>query len=533
LATAFPRHAEVLAAHARAALLQAELAVAESSWAALLALDPDRPDAWLGLAATRAEAGEVEAGLKLVDEAAQRWPRHPAIPVERARILEETRRVQDARLTLLAARASLPHRRELLIAMTELERRRGALGEARAIAEEALAEHRHSLDVALLASDLRLATEGSEAAQALLDPLAEALPCHREVEKRLARLEAIDGRLERARRRWRRIARHNVRISGPEDEIERLDRWPIPEGQDELRAFIVERNERLRLPWLLDHYRRLGVERFFVLDNGSDDGTLDWLAQQPPDLHLFRTHASYAAAGYGLRWTHRLLDEWGEGRWCLVVDADEALVFPHVEHLSLKELTRHLDATGAEALLAPMLDMYAKESLAACRYEAGQSLIERFPWFDPEPYVEEAVPEFPFRRLTGGPRRRCFAAGGRLAAQMEKVPLVRWRRDIRYLSSTHQLFPVRLAAETGLLLHFKYLPDFADSVRREALRREHSVGARRHRRYQQQLEGAAELGLHHAGSLRYRGSRQLVRLGLMRSSAALDAHARSVAGRRR
>ncbi|WP_338092764.1 glycosyltransferase family 2 protein [Roseovarius indicus] len=29
----------------------------------------------------------------------------------------------------------------------------------------------------------------------------------------------------------------------------------------------------LRLPWLLDHYWQLGVERFLLVDNGSDDGS--------------------------------------------------------------------------------------------------------------------------------------------------------------------------------------------------------------------------------------------------------------------
>jgi uroporphyrinogen-III synthase len=63
----------------------------------------------------------------------------------------------------------------------------------------------------------------------------------------------------------------------------------------------------------------------------------------------------------------------------LNVDGDEAFVYPRCEEVPLKELTRRLDEEGAEALLAPMLDMYAAAPMDALAYEPGQSLIETFP----------------------------------------------------------------------------------------------------------------------------------------------------------
>jgi len=53
--------------------------------------------------------------------------------------------------------------------------------------------------------------------------------------------------------------------------IERIDtRTAAVPGT--LRLFSKCRNERLRLPAFLDHYRRLGVETFFLVDNDSSDG---------------------------------------------------------------------------------------------------------------------------------------------------------------------------------------------------------------------------------------------------------------------
>jgi hypothetical protein len=59
----------------------------------------------------------------------------------------------------------------------------------------------------------------------------------------------------------------------------RIDTRPIPERQ-ELRAFLVVRDEIARLPDVFRHHRGLGIERFFVVDNGSSDGTLEFLQDQ-------------------------------------------------------------------------------------------------------------------------------------------------------------------------------------------------------------------------------------------------------------
>ena len=51
----------------------------------------------------------------------------------------------------------------------------------------------------------------------------------------------------------------------------------------------------------MSHYRRLGVDHFLVIDNGSDDGSFEQLADQP-DVSLWRTEARYRAARFGVDW---------------------------------------------------------------------------------------------------------------------------------------------------------------------------------------------------------------------------------------
>src|SRR5262249_47188260 len=125
----------------------------------------------------------------------------------------------------------------------------------------------------------------------------------------------------------------------------RMDHRIVSDNQDEIRAFMTVRNEILRLPRTFDHYRNIGVARFLVVDNGSTDGSREFLLDQP-DCHVFVTHNSYAEAGCGVEWLHSLLDEYGMNRWCLVVDADEWFIYPGYEHQPLPALVRHLERSG-------------------------------------------------------------------------------------------------------------------------------------------------------------------------------------------
>src|SRR5215467_4619488 len=107
----------------------------------------------------------------------------------------------------------------------------------------------------------------------------------------------------------------------------RIDSHRIRKDQSEIRLFMTARNEILRLPHTIDHYRKIGVARFFVIDNGSTDGSIEFLRAQP-DCHVFVTHDSFKDSRGGADWQNALLDQYGMNHWCLAVDADEWLVYP-------------------------------------------------------------------------------------------------------------------------------------------------------------------------------------------------------------
>ncbi|MEM8654459.1 MAG: glycosyltransferase family 2 protein [Pseudomonadota bacterium] len=287
-----------------------------------------------------------------------------------------------------------------------------------------------------------------------------------------------------------------------------------------IRAFVCLRNEMARLPYFLDHYRRLGVGHFYVIDNDSNDGGQAFLADQP-DVSLWHTTASYRAARFGLDWTNWLMSLYGHGAWCLLLDADELLVYADHERQDLHALTAWLDARERRAFGALMLDMYPRGALG----EAAtiKDPLETLEGFDAGPY--RATRQEPLGNLwvQGGPRARMFFAQNmRRAPTLNKLPLVRWNRRYAFVNSTHSALPRRLnfeydgprgSAPSGVLLHTKFLPDVLDRADEDLSRRQHFHDPDAFAGYYSELK--ARPTLWHDGAQLYAGWRQLVDLGLM------------------
>lgn len=305
-------------------------------------------------------------------------------------------------------------------------------------------------------------------------------------------------------------------------ELQRIaDRTGLIRRGDIL-AVVCLRNEAVRLPHFLAHYRRLGVAHFLIIDNGSTDGSDRLLAAQP-DVSLWQTGASYRAARYGLDWTNWLLLRHGHGHWCLTVDADELLVYPHWETRPLPALTRWLDSLGAPALAAMMLDLYPEGPVSAQEYRTGDDPLQILQWFDSGNYSLQVQPRLQNLWIQGGPRARAFFADDpRRAPTLNKLPLVKWHWRYAYENSTHTILPARLNAvfatdggerTSGVLLHTKFLHTIVEKSREEQARRQHFADPARYEGYYRDL--IAGPALRNPASTRFTGWRQLESLGLI------------------
>ena len=293
---------------------------------------------------------------------------------------------------------------------------------------------------------------------------------------------------------------------------------------DDILVVMVVRNEALRLPWFLEYYRGLGVGHFLIVDNQSTDGTAELLAQAP-DVSLWTTPASYREARFGLDWASWLLMHYGHGHWCLLLDADELLVYAHHRERNLPDLTCWLEGQGRLGFGALMLDMYPRGPLGSPLTEPNTDPIKDLCWFDSSPY--KAIRQEPMRNLwvQGGARERVFFRDmpGR-SPTLNKLPLIKWNRRWAYVNSTHSILPSGLnrlydgpggKEPSGVLLHTKFLHDVVDRATEDIQRKQHFHDPEALEPYYREI--TTQPTMWHEGSVRYQGWEQLEALGLMNS----------------
>ncbi|MBA96521.1 glycosyltransferase family 2 protein [Sulfitobacter sp.] len=323
-------------------------------------------------------------------------------------------------------------------------------------------------------------------------------------------------RLRLQRKRWRiRAFRKRRELKQVVDQT-RLIR------PDDILLYCTQRNEKVRLRYFLDYYRKMGVGHFFFVDNGSADGSLEYLSEQP-DVSVWTTRASYRRSRFGADWLNWLQMKHAHGHWTLTVDPDEFLVYPFCDTRPLRALTDWLDASSIKSFSAMLLDMYPKGRLDDQPYQSGQNPIEIASWFDSGNYSLRRNSKYANLWIQGGPRMRVFFKDApEKAPALNKIPLVKWDRRYVYVSSTHMLLPRGLnqvydewggEKASGVLLHAKFLDTFGSKAKEELERGQHYAGSVEYKAYAASLQDDPQLWC--KWSEQYINWRQLEILGLM------------------
>lgn len=327
-------------------------------------------------------------------------------------------------------------------------------------------------------------------------------------------LQSYRMRLKRKRAKLRAWRSH-YSLKQVADRTDRI-------GPGDILLFSTFRDEYVRLPYFLKYYRDLGVSHFLMVDNDSDDGGREYLADQP-DVSVWTTKASYKRARFGVDWLNWLQGRYGHGHWTLVVDPDEFFVYPFCDTRPIRALTDWLDVSQLRSFGAMLLDMYPKGRIDAVPYRPGQNPIEITSWFDPGNYMIAKNNDFGNLWIQGGPRARVFFRDTpKKAPALNKIPLVKWDRRYAYVSSTHMLLPRGLnqtydtlggEKASGVLLHAKFLDTFAAKAEEELERNQHYAASMEYKTYYDNLRDNPELWC--KWSEKYINWRQLEILGLM------------------
>ncbi|SDE59431.1 glycosyltransferase family 2 protein [Ruegeria marina] len=244
------------------------------------------------------------------------------------------------------------------------------------------------------------------------------------------------------------------------------------------------RNEMFMLPSFLAHYRRLGVESFLIADNCSDDGTLEYLAEQP-DVALFSVDTAYSKSRYGVAWQQALMANLRPNRWSLVADADELLVWEREPRQTLPGLLGQDAFAAADAVRVFMLDLYPEGSLSEATFASGDPFSETG-HTDRMPFLETSYGRGPYsdsptwtsavrHRLIPGSRAELFVA--------QKMALLKYSPFMRLSAGLHYVSGTRPAARELIFGHFKYNADFRRKAQAEVARGQHFNDAEEYRKY--------------------------------------------------
>ncbi|MEP3847092.1 MAG: glycosyltransferase [Paracoccaceae bacterium] len=244
------------------------------------------------------------------------------------------------------------------------------------------------------------------------------------------------------------------------------------------------RNEMFMVPHFLKHYRSLGVSSFLIADNLSNDGTREYLLAQP-DVCLFSVDTDYRHAHFGVDWQQAMLAAYRVGRWSIIADADEFLVWQHPQSASVNELLEQPEFKNADAARVFMLDMYPKEALNTADFKTGDLFAEAH-YSDYQPFHNAGSASGPYSDQPGwvsALRHRLMPRSRPNLFSAQKLALLRYHPGLRLSEGMHFIGGARIAERELIFAHFKYNSAFLEKAQTEVARQQHFNNAEEYRRY--------------------------------------------------
>jgi glycosyl transferase family 2 len=299
------------------------------------------------------------------------------------------------------------------------------------------------------------------------------------------------------------------------------EREGAPASSDEVVVFSVVRDG---MPWLhtfLAHHRELGARRFVILDNGSNDGSADYLLTQD-DVTLLSSTAPYRH--YQNTFKRYVCNRFARDRWCLFADVDELLAYPGMERRSLQDLVRFAREGGFTGVVTQMLDMFPDRPIADMPDGAHLDLRPLYRFYETRhierrPSQWHASNHAPAHIPThfGGVRRRIFGTDNGLT----KVSLFYNGGGLVPFHQWHSTRGARIADFSVALLHYPFDRGYRDRVLEAAANNRHGwVPGDEYHAYAAVMRENPALSLMSEASRLYRGPEQLVAEGFLQASPA-------------
>ena len=135
----------------------------------------------------------------------------------------------------------------------------------------------------------------------------------------------------------------------------------------------VVRDENILLEYFIEYYKKIGITHFIIIDNGSKDGSFEYLRNLDENIILLQTFDHYKEH-FGTNWINYALKKYCLNKWCLVVDIDELIYLDDINTLINKMISNN-----SKACCFLLLDMYSN----LCEnYKKGKEFGNHSKYFD-------------------------------------------------------------------------------------------------------------------------------------------------------
>lgn len=282
------------------------------------------------------------------------------------------------------------------------------------------------------------------------------------------------------------------------DEIVRCKR-KVENDNSEIVVVCAVKNDLLRVQAFLEHYKNLGIKKFLFIDNGSNDGTYEFLMEQP-EVELYLTNTNYNSVAK-TAWINRLIAWNGLNKWYLVVDSDEFFQYPEMEEVDLNQYVKKLGKLKIYAVKALMIEPYPKGNVMDKNLK-DENFLDEYCYFDGNEdsyYVDTELGIY-----GGGMHERLF---GLKKITRTKIPLI-YCTDDRFEVGSHDIFPLHenISAKIGgILMHYKFLPSDGEKIKKIIKDGNYANGSRLYKKYDEVLS-KGELSAYYEGSKKWLGA---------------------------
>ena len=270
------------------------------------------------------------------------------------------------------------------------------------------------------------------------------------------------------------------------------------------------KNELRRMKKFFTHYRKIGVERFAIIDNDSEDGTREFCLEQK-DADVFLITQPFSSSRH-VSWVNKVLCHYGYNRWYLSVDVDEFLDYIGSESMEIQSVVRFAEKNSLHRILAAQVDFYSERNLFA--FPNDELPWDALKYFDADSYkIKDS--QF-YSLMVGGPRKRVLNT----YSVLSKYPLF-YLRPIDILTSMHYFYPYDDNFKSPYLMilkHYEFINGADKRKMKRIIRKENYASkSKEYKLMWQAFQNLDEVTFLYERSVAYNSSQDLKALAFLSS----------------